>query len=191
MVIASPIEKRRDEFLEDLAWVVRETANKVDDFQPEKLAQNETFVSATLQAARIAVSTHQREKRQYLRNALLHVAVGDGVGEIKQQVFLNALEVLTPAHVRALDLIWRGAGKKIPWEEHSIPLQQRTYGTAIWIVAPELKGQQSIIGAVLSELRNRGFSVLPDPEASFPAGQMITNLGIEFLTFILSPEELS
>jgi hypothetical protein len=191
LILGSPVERRRDEFLEDLAWVVRETAAKVDNLEPEKLIQNEAFVSAMLQAARIAMGTHQKEKREYLRNALLNIATGKSTDELKQQIFLNAVEAFTPAHVKALDLIWRGAGRKIPWDQHpAIGLQNRDYGTALGIIVPEVKGQPSLLTAIFFDLRTRGFSTLGGPEQVFPQGGVITNLGIEFLNFILSSEDL-
>jgi hypothetical protein len=190
LVLASPIEKRRDEFLEDIAWVVRETAAKVGDLQPENLINNEAFISATLQAARIAMGTHQQEKRRYLRNALLNIAIGKGLDEVKQHIFLNAIEVCSPAHVKALDLIWRGAGQRILWDENSIPMARRTYATAVGTLVPELKGQLGVSGAVFAELRNRGFSNLSNPDLPFPQGTAVTGLGVEFLHFVLSPEDL-
>ncbi len=191
LVIGSPLERRRDEFLEDLATVVRETASRVDNLEPEKLASNEAFVSATLHAARIAMNTHQREKRAYLRNALLNIALGKSTDELKQQVFLNAVEAFTPAHVKALELIWRGAGRRIPWDENSIGMGHRNYGSALGILVPEVRGQPSLLTAIFADLRSRGFSTLGGPEQNFPQGGVITNLGIEFLSFILSPEDLS
>jgi hypothetical protein len=188
MVFASPYEKRRDELLEDIAWVVRETAARVDDLQPEKLAQNEALISAVSYAARIAMSTHQREKREYLRNALLNIAVGNAYSEIKQQIFLNAIEAFAPAHVKALNLIWRSAAPS--WETLGIPPAQRTYGTAIGVVSPELRGQPALIDAVLAELRNRGLTTLSNAQTQFPSGGLVTNLTSEFLTFVLNPEDL-
>jgi hypothetical protein len=187
LMFASPIERRRDEFMEDVVWVIRETAARVDGLQPEKLAQNEAFVSAMLQAARIAMSTHQRDKREYLRNALLNIALGRGLDEVKQQIFLNAIEAFSPAHVKALDVI---RGRKIPWDQNSVSLPQRDYGSAIQVVVPELKGQDSLIQSVLTELRNRGFSNLSGPNSPFPQGApaTISNLGVEFLNFVLLPE---
>jgi hypothetical protein len=70
--------------------------------------------------ARIVVATHQEEKRKYLRNALLNIAIGKGLDEIKQQIFLNAIEDFSPAHVKALDIIWRTG--KIPWDQYKVPM---------------------------------------------------------------------
>ena len=190
VVLAPAVARRRDEWLKELADALDQLESTVAGFKVENLAENEAFVSATIQATRIAFGTHQREKREYLRNALLNIAKGIASDEIKQQIFLNAIEAFTPAHIKALNVIWRGGGLKISWDENSIPIMQRTYGAAIGILAPEVKGQVSLIGAVLADLRNRGFSNLAGPDLSFPQGEITTNLGIEFLKFVLSQEKL-
>jgi hypothetical protein len=66
----------------------------------------------------------------------------------------------------------------------------RTYGGAIGVITPEVKGQTHLIGAILTDLRNRGFSNLNGPDLSFPQGGINTGLGVEFLNFVLSPEDL-
>jgi hypothetical protein len=190
LVLAPAVARRRDELLKELADALDQMEKKVEGFKVENLAENEAFVSATIQATLIAIGTHKQEKREYLRNALLNIAKGITADEIKQQFFLNAIEAFTPAHIKALNVIWRGGGLKIGWDENSIPIMQRTYGAAIGILAPEVKGQTSLIGAVLADLRNRGFSNLGGADLAFPQGGTITNLGIEFLNFVLSPEDL-
>jgi hypothetical protein len=184
----NPFQKRRDEWLRELADGLEELQNTVAGFKVENLPKNEAFVSATFQATRIAIGTHQIKKREYLRNALLNIAAGKSSDEIKQQMFLNAIEAFSTAHVKALNLIWRSTA--IPWDENHIPLPLRTYGTAIGIVAPEVKGQVYLIGAILTDLRNRGFSNLGSSDLSYPQGGIITNLGVELLNFVLSPEDL-
>lgn len=190
LVLAPAVARRRDEWLKELADDLDQLEQKVEGFKVEELANNEAFVSATIQATRIAIGTHQREKREYLRNALLNIAKGITSDEIKQQFFLNAIEAFAPVHIKALNVIWRGGGLKIGWDENSIPIMQRTYGAAIGILAPEVKGQTSLIGAVLADLKNRGFSNLGGPDLAYPQGETITNLGIEFLNFVRSPEDL-
>lgn len=190
LVLAPAVGRRRDEWLKELADALDQMEKHVAGFRVEKLADNEAFVSATIQATLIAIGTHQREKREYLRNGLLNIAKGITSDEIKQQVFLNAIEEFTPAHIKALNVIWRGGGLNIGWDKNSIPMMQRTYSSAIEILVPEVKGQTSLIGAVVADLRNRGFSNLGAPDLAFPQGGIITNLGIEFLKFVLSPENL-
>jgi hypothetical protein len=186
----NPFQERRDEWFKELADGLEELEAKVAGFNVEDLPRNEAFVSATIQATRIATGTHQKEKREYLRNALLNIATGKTPDEIKQQIFLNAIESFSTAHVKALNVIWRGPALKIGWDENSIPIPRRNYGAAIGIVAPEIKGESSLIGAILADLRNRGFSNLNGPDLSFPQGGIVTNLGVEFLNFVLSPDDL-
>lgn len=106
------LERRREQWFKELADDFDRLKQTVDGFSVENLAQNDAFVSATIQATRIAIGTHQEKKREYLRNALLNIAVGKTRDEVKQQIFLSAVEAFTPAHVQALDLIWRGAAAR-------------------------------------------------------------------------------
>jgi len=190
LVLAPAVARRRDEWFKELADALEDMEKRVAGLKLEDLVGNEAFVSATIQATVIAIRTHQREKRKYLRNALLNIAKGVTPDEIKQQFFLNAIEAFSVAHITALNVIWRGGGLKIAWDENSIPILQRTYGAAIGISAPDVKGQMALIGAILADLRNRGFSNLAGPDLAFPQGGTITNLGIEFLNFVLSPADL-
>ncbi len=189
IVLAPAVARRRDEWFKELADALDQVEAKVEGFRVENLAGNEAFVSATVQATRAAAATHQQKKREYLRNALVNVALGKQKDELRQHIFLNAIEAFLPAHVQTLELIWRGSARKVPWDQQAIPMSQRNYGTAIGILNPELKGQPWLTAAILGDLRNRGFSNLVDPNASFPQGSLMTNLGIEFLNFVLSPED--
>jgi hypothetical protein len=190
LVLAPPIERRRDGFMADLYRRLKQLEEKVAGFHLKDLQNNEAFVSAALQATRAAIGTNQQEKREYLQNALLNIAAGKSPDEIKQQMFLNAIEAFAPAHVRVLDLCWKGSGKRFDWDQFNVPLPLRTYAAAMQIVAPELKGQPGLCETVLIDLRNRGFSKLGTAEMPFPQSAQITNLGIEFLNFVLSPEDL-
>ena len=182
---APSASRRLEEWLKEFA----------DDFdrhcegcRVENLVQDEAFVSASIQIARVVVGTHLQEKRKYLRNALLNIAVGKGPDETRQQIFLNAIEAFTPAHVKALDLIWRST--PLDWDQLGIPSGQRTYAAAFGIVIPELRGQLAVIDAILAELRNRSLTTLSKADAQFPQGGLVTNLTAQFLNFVLSPEEL-
>ena len=188
--LAPGVERRREEWFKELADGLDRLRETKECFNVESLAQSETFVSAAIQATRIAIATHQEEKRAYLRNALLNIAIGKGPGEIKQQIFLNAIEAFSPAHVRALDLMWRGPSLRVPWDEHSIGMRLRNYGTALGLLVPEVGGQTSLLIAIFADLRIRGLSSLSGPEQTFPQGGIITNLGIEFMNFVLSPEDI-
>jgi hypothetical protein len=178
MVIASPIEKRRDEFLEDIAWVVRETAARVDDLQPENLAQNERFISAVMYAARIAMSTHQREKLEALRNAVLNVAVSKTSEEEKHIVFLHLIDIFSVTHFEILRLF---ANRSI------FPTTRMN----------ELRERRGLTDPMVIDLNDRG--LLNDPRPYVTRNRESTDsltlkpwtlspLGDDFLLFIALPE---
>jgi hypothetical protein len=88
-IIAPPLARRRDQWLQDLAESLAALQEKVAGFSAESLAQNEAFVSAALQASRAAIQTHHSEKREALRNALLNIAIGRAPDEDQQAMFLS------------------------------------------------------------------------------------------------------
>jgi hypothetical protein len=58
---------------------------KVEGFKVENLQHDEEFVSAVIEASRLAISTHKQEKREALRNALLNIALHRSTDEDQQQ----------------------------------------------------------------------------------------------------------
>ncbi|HEV2385873.1 MAG TPA: hypothetical protein VGS20_01330 [Candidatus Acidoferrales bacterium] len=180
LVLAPAVQLRRDEWFRELADAVDRLEKRLDGFKIENLVQDDAFVSATIQATRIAVATHQREKREMLRNALLNIATGKGPREELQQVYLNAVGDFTASHVKVLQFLWKGNTALRP------PITN--YGQAIEQAHPELRGQGDFVQHIMNDLRNRGFSHLSGPSAAHPQHPAITNLGIEFLTFLSAPE---
>jgi hypothetical protein len=179
MVFASPYEKRRDEFLEDMAWVVRETAKRVDDLQPEKFSQNEAFISAVAYAARIAMSTHQREKREALRNAVLNVALSKTSDEEKHIVFLHLIEIFSVTHFEILRLFANRSTFSSPRMK-------------------ELRERRGLTDPMVIDLNDRGLLVDPRPYISRTRESSdsltlqpwtLSPLGNEFLLFIAVPEQ--
>lgn len=191
LVLAPSVTRRRDDWFKELADVIEEVKEKIEGFNVEDLAQNEAFVSATIQATRIAAGTHKEEKRKILRNALLNVALQTGLDEDTQQIFLNTVDSFTVSHVRVLDVLWRGAGRMtaVLWDQNRIPMNARNYGSALEVMVPELKGQGALAEYILIDLRNRGFTQLNSLSNNFPQGETITNMGIQFMRFVLHPDE--
>lgn len=75
LYLAAPVAHRRDAWLQDLAIRLGELEGQISGFHLDTLADNEQFVSATLQATQAALRTHQKEKLEALRNAVLNTAV--------------------------------------------------------------------------------------------------------------------
>ncbi len=192
LVLAPAVARRRDTWFKELAAALEEAERKIEGFSVESLTQNEEFVSAVIEASRIALSTHQHEKRVLLRNALISVAAGRAPSEDLQHVFLNAIADFTPAHIKVLNVLWRGTQKAAAiglWNPITNTSEVRDYTQAIGRLYPELNGQQDLIQHIITDLFNRRLSCINDSQAPFPDGTGVTNLGIHFLQFVLSEEE--
>lgn len=189
LVLAPAVTRRRDEWFKELANALDRLEQKFESFKIGELANNEPFISAVIQATRAAIATHQPEKRAMLRNALLNSAAGYGPSEELQEVFVAAIEELSVSHIRILNFYWTGltdlikAGK---WDSLH-PYALSNYLTAIGELHPEMKGQGDFLSYLMTDLKNRGFSTISRPADSFPQSPGVTNLGVQFLKFILTP----
>lgn len=73
LLFAPPIEKRREEWMKRMAAAVTTLLSR--GLTVESLQSNEEFISAMQQAAQNSQRTHQTEKLEALRNALLNIAM--------------------------------------------------------------------------------------------------------------------
>ena len=104
-IFASPIEKRKQAWLEQLAQVIDEVKGRVENLTPEKLAANEAFVTVAMQASQVAIRNHQQAKLEALRNAVLNSALPNPPQEDEQMIFLRLIDQLTPWHLRVLSVL--------------------------------------------------------------------------------------
>jgi hypothetical protein len=65
---------------------------KAEGLTPEALANNEAFISAFAQATQAALKTHQQDKLEALKNAVVNVALGSEPDADRQQQFLSLVD---------------------------------------------------------------------------------------------------
>jgi hypothetical protein len=175
-LVTAPLRgKRMSDWCEELRLHLNELSQKVDRLTPETLAKNDAFVSAFAQATQAALKTHQAEKREALRNAVLNVAIGSAPSEDLQLIFLNLVDSFTPTHLGVLrDCQAKGHPNR-----------------------GEFRKQRDLTDQVVCDLRDRGLvrDTRPlaardrdSPEALVIYDWEITNLGRQFLEFIKVPE---
>jgi len=104
-ILKLPYERRRDEWLGTLWEKLTRLEERLGGFDVNRLADNQQFVTAVLQTTPMAVRTHQKEKLDALRNAVLNVAAGSAPEEDLQITFLDAVDSLTASHVRFLSVL--------------------------------------------------------------------------------------
>jgi len=191
-IIAPPIEKRLDEWRAD----VGERLQKLEDagfVTVESLQENEAFVSTVTKASQIAVTTHDKEKREALRNAIVNTALGIEPDESLRQMFLRFVGELTPWHIRILQLMQDARG----WFERQgrQPPQYVIAGSLAQLFSdayPELKNQRDFLELLHADLIARKLSnsgnLMTVMSGSGPYGKRTTAFGDRFLAFIGEPE---
>ena len=188
LVFGPPLEKRREKWLEQLAGAVEEIQQKMAEFTPEKLSQDEVFVSTALRATEIAIRTHQQEKLEALRNVVVNAALPGAPDETMQQIFLNHVDNLTPWHLRILAFF----NDPVDWgKKHHVTYPNWTTGAPSLVLEqsmPELAGQRGFYDQIVSDLQQRGLMAKVEIHTMMTANGMFssrtTPLGREFLRFI-------
>lgn len=184
-----PLEKRKEQWCKMLADVVQEICDRFQGFDPKTLTENETFVSAVIETSRIAVSTHQAEKRAILRNALVKIGSGNGPDDDLRQVYFRIIDALTPLHVQILHLIWT-AGSQMAQMSQLSP--QTTYAPLMQQQFPDLMRNHELLGHIIRNLTD--FHLIQNTflGRTFPdvplSPTLITNEGIYFLRFVIAPQ---
>jgi hypothetical protein len=186
------LQRRRDEWLKHLAEVVEELNRRGLD--PETLADNDVFVDAVVSTTRIIEHTHQEEKIEALRNAVLNSVAPDAPDADTQAIFLMLLDRYTPSHLRVLALVNDPPG----WfASRGLPVPQAAFAgsrmSTLVAGLPELAGRRPFINLLVSELNLAGFlkvdTVMGSVSAPAALDSLTTDLGAQFLRFITRPAE--
>jgi len=215
-LLTSPLARRRDDWLEDLERRLRDLEKKVERFRFEDLATNDQFVSTTLVATQAALKTHQPEKLDALKNAVVNVALGHESDSDRQQQFLSLLDRFSATHLVLLRFLnnpaeyFRSAGKSVP-SIQTFP--KLLVYQLIWQAMPELREQvkspacdhtaasfqfielvlRDLVGAKLIALEALNETWAVPKFDNNPAPSLVkpltTHLGEDFLSFITEPAE--
>lgn len=198
LLIQPQITKRRDEWLAGLGAAVARLLQEKNGPTADDLANNEAFTTAVLHATLIALRTHQQEKRRALRNAVLNVAAGTAPSDDLQMIFLDAIDALTPSHLRLLAFL------KDPraWAlAHDRPFPSvngastSSVGAAVEWALPEWGNREQFYGLLFDNLAARGF--VQGTSSLFGTTMTLngalssrtTELGRQFLAFVTAPIE--
>lgn len=141
-VIQPPLEKRRSEWMEMVGEALEELEK--GSIGIDELQGNEEFISAVMHASQIALRTHQSEKLDALKNAVINVATREAPDETLQHMFINLVDTFTPWHVRILKLF-----------QYPPALPHITAGGLSMVLEagyPELRGQRVFYDLIWREL---------------------------------------
>jgi hypothetical protein len=182
-VVQPPLERRRGEWMAQVGEKLQELEDT--GFNIVELQGNEQFLSAVMHASQIALRTHQVEKLNALRNAIVNVAKGEGPEEALQNVFLNLVDSFTGLHLRILKI----------FQNPSAPSGMSMGGLSRVLEnsMPELRGRRELYDQLWKDLYTRGLvntdSLHTTMSAQGLSQKRTTGLGDSFLEFIEVSEE--
>lgn len=192
------LEQRREKWFTELAEGVEELRQRVDGLDFDTLTGDDRFTDAAVSATRAIEHTHQVEKIEALRNAVLNSAVPGAPDADTQAIMMNLIDRFTPSHLRVLAL-WNNPPAWFESNEIPQPAEASSFGAAIptsrtvTVEAglPELRGRKDFYLLIASELIaarlmvdvNLGISVT----SRALMDQLTTDFGRQFLTFIRPP----
>ena len=186
--LGPPVERRREEWAKDLGDVVESIGKQV-----EELGSDDVFVSSVIRTSRIAIATHRANKRQFLKNMLIKIGSGCAPDEDMLEVYFRIIEDLTPSHIILLDFLSMSSSRIAKLCGGTFPVGMK-YQVVLDRVLPELSKKGELVQQILQDLARDRLIAPGAPgthfsQLSFPQ-QMMTNHGINFLNFVLSPEDL-
>lgn len=104
LAIASPMEKRRDEWVESVSIKISQLESNNSRFSVTELSKNDEFISLILSTTQIALRNHKKEKIEALRNIVINTILGVEPDEEYRSMFLNLIDLLTLTHLKLLML---------------------------------------------------------------------------------------
>jgi hypothetical protein len=105
IVVAPPLEKRRDAWLIDIVDRLKRLEHEAEGFKIENLAKNEEFISTLFYATQVAMRTHHKEKLEALRNIVVNSSLGMTAPENIHHIFMNMIDRYTPLHILVLRFV--------------------------------------------------------------------------------------
>lgn len=101
MIVKSPIEEKRDRFMEEMAKDIASLKKTLDELK-EIVTSNE-FIASFVQATPASLETNSEEKLEFLRNAVLNSAILHPDEDMRHKIF-TMLRQLTPSHIIVLSI---------------------------------------------------------------------------------------
>jgi len=189
LVIMPPLERRRVEWMNQVADRLRDLQDNDRDFDLESLQNNHQFISIILTATSIAMKTHREEKLSALQSAVVNTALKIDVEEHLQYMFLQYVDQLTPLHVKIVWYFHDPAG----WLDRrslTFPYQMAGADKGLEIGIPELVDQRAIYSPMVDDLHYKGL-ITGDRQLlgtlmskSGVLGKRTTLIGDKFLRYI-------
>lgn len=191
LLFAAPSERRQAAAVEEMLDAIVALQQAVEGISLEKLSENQSFISTLHRATRAMAATHQEVKREALRNAVLTVARGVAPDEDQVSIFIDAIEALTPSHLRLLSFL---DDPEAWFQSGGLARPNITMGglsTILEAAIPELSGRRAFYDQLGKDLHGRGYTNTEGFHTTMTVNGLFarrtSEVGRQFLSFISGP----
>ena len=196
LVVRPALERRRTEWLDQLADRLSSLEERTEAFSISGLAEDPVFISTLLQASTAALREHETEKLEALRNAVLNTALDSSASEDERALFISWIEALTPWHLRLLKFF--DDKEAVARSREKLPFPNWHSGgvsTVLEHVHPELSGRRAFYDLLTTNLHSRGLITIDSLHVTgtvdgYMLARQTSELGQRFLSFIETPPVL-
>ncbi len=158
-ILGPAMSRRKEAWFGQLGEALVELQERFDGFDPSALSENEQFVTTVLQTTLLALKTHQEEKHDAFRNAVVNSLLPGAPDDHEQMTFLRYLDELTPLHLSLLSFFGDPQGH---FQKKGLPLPNfHTLGMHATLaeVFPDLAERQDMTDQVRVDLTARGLII--------------------------------
>ena len=194
LVIEPPFQQRSTIWMNTVAERCREYEKQFKEFSPENLVKNEVFQSAFAVSARIVVQSHQKEKLEALKNALLNTVIMKDLDENFKLLFFNYIDGMTVLHMDVVKFFRERKEGRGKLDELYTPYFQQYQISC----QPNIEIDDLLFTAITKDLENKG--LLRREKKKLTGGGLQksapgqfdwiahTDLGEKFYKFIIEPK---
>lgn len=185
--VSAPLEKRRDEWFQRVGEGLMKLEEKLSDFDPRKLDENDDFITAVFTATQEAMRTAHEEKRLALRNGILNSALDPSLDETLIGSFISYVSQFSPGHLAILNLL------AAPHTSPAMVAKAKNVavGSQKSILEAALPQFRPVLPRILADLEREGLAETSGMMAMGSAGSLLskrtTPYGERFLAFVRSP----
>ena len=191
LIVRSPIEKRKTEWMESVAVALNDLFRRVESITPDSLSDDEGFISTIVEATQEALRTHQVEKRVALKNAVVNSAVPSRPDDDRRSVFVRFVGELTPLHLKVLALLadppaFFSDSKKLPKQYGS---REQMVNDALGESVVSREWLTLIANDLYSRGLTKGASFMGMISSGGAMAPFVSGIGNDFLMFITDSDE--
>lgn len=104
--LSPPLERRRELWMKEIGDTLR-YLDQNQGIKLEDLQSNELFITILTQASNSAIRTHQKEKLEYFRAAIMNTAFKIDISDDLKILFIRYIDELTVSHIVLLNFLFK------------------------------------------------------------------------------------